>query len=107
MRQLLLILVSLFLIPGCASQKDDKAAKVWSAHELKGLQGKTREEIRELLGEPKGLYTYDSKDRWHYSKVFIDGDRPGEPEQVALLIYFSKFGEHRATIVEIRRNPEE
>ena len=107
MKQLPLILVVLVIVAGCTPQRDDQAARVWTEPELKGLQGKSRDEIRELLGEPKGLYTYDSKDRWHYSKIFIAGDRPGTTEQVALLIYFSKLGEHRATIVEIRRSAEE
>jgi len=107
MKQLLVILAVLVLASGCSSQKDDRPEKVWTAAELQGMRGKTRDDVRELLGEPKGLYTYDSKDRWHYSKIFIDGDQPGTKEEVAVLVYFSKFGEHRVTIVEIRHKAEE
>lgn len=103
----LLILVVFFTVVGCTSPQHDQAPRVWTESELKGLQGKTRDDVREVLGEPKGLYTYDSKDRWHYSKIFIVGDQPGTTEQVSLLIYFSKFGEHRVTIIEIRHSLEE
>jgi outer membrane protein assembly factor BamE (lipoprotein component of BamABCDE complex) len=107
MKRLLLTLVVLASVCGCSSQGDDRAEKVWTTAELQGLRGKTRDDVREILGEPKGLYTYDSKDRWHYSKIFIDGDQPGTREQVSVLVYFSKFGEHRVTIVELRHRAEE
>lgn len=107
MRRLLLILACFVAVAGCTSHKNDPPDRVWTEPELKALQGKTRDEVRETLGEPIGLYTYDSKDRWHYSKILIAGDRPGTSEEVALLIYFSKLGEHRVTIIEIRRRAEE
>jgi len=103
----LLVIALLIVVAGCSSQKKDTADRVWTEPELKALQGKTRDEVREVLGEPRGLYTYDSKDRWHYSRVLIAGGQPGTTEEVSLLIYFSKFGEHRATIIEIRRRAEE
>jgi outer membrane protein assembly factor BamE (lipoprotein component of BamABCDE complex) len=107
MKRYLLVLAVVLAVAGCTSQKSDYADKVWTEPELKALQGKTRDEVREALGEPKGLYTFDSKDRWHYSKVLLVGGQPGAVEEVALLIYFSKFGEHRVTIIEIRRRAEE
>jgi hypothetical protein len=107
MKRLLLILVVLFIAAGCTSQHTDTPERVWLEAELKALQGKTRDEVREALGPPKGLYTYDSKDRWHYSHILLAGEQPGSSENVAVLVYFSKFGEHRATIIEIRRHTEE
>jgi outer membrane protein assembly factor BamE (lipoprotein component of BamABCDE complex) len=107
MKRLPLIFIVLFSAAGCTSQKQDAPDRVWSEAELKALQGKTRDEVREALGSPKGLYTYDSKDRWHYSHVLLAGPQPGTSEDVAVLIYFSKFGEHRVTVVEITRHPEE
>jgi hypothetical protein len=107
MKRLPLILVVLFIAAGCTAQKHDSPERVWTEAELKALQGKTRDEIQEILGPPKGLYTYDTKDRWHYSHILLSGPDPGAAENVAVLIYFSKFGEHRATIIEIRRHTEE
>jgi outer membrane protein assembly factor BamE (lipoprotein component of BamABCDE complex) len=107
MRRLLLVFALLIAVAGCTKVRDDFTGRVWTEPELKALQGKTRDEVREALGEPRGLYTYDSKDRWHYSKILIAGGQAGAVEEVALLIYFSKFGEHRVTIVEIRRRAEE
>jgi hypothetical protein len=107
MKRLPIILVILFVVAGCTSQKQDVPERVWMEAELKALQGKTRDEVREALGPPKGLYTYDSKDRWHYSHVLLAGGQPGVTEDVAVLVYFSKFGEHRATLIEIKRHSEE
>ena len=107
MRRLLLLFTVLVLAAGCSSDKKERLESVWTEPELKALQGKTRDEVRELLGEPTGLYTYDAKDRWHYSRVTLAGDQPGSTEQVSVLVYFSKFGEHRATIIEIRRRADE
>jgi len=75
--------------------------RLWSEAELKGLQGKTRDEIQDLLGKPKGLYTYDSKGRWHYPHVLLQPEGTGQPVPASVTVYFSQFGEHRVTIVEI------
>jgi hypothetical protein len=107
MKRLPLILVVLFIAAGCTAQKRDTSDRVWTEAELNALQGKTREEIQEILGPPKGLYTYDSKDRWHYSSISLSDQDPGAIEIVSVLVYFSKLGEHRATIIEIRRHTEE
>jgi len=107
MRRPVLLFFVLLIAAGCSSDKNDRPEVVWTEPELKALQGKTRDEVREALGDPTGLYTYDAKDRWHYSNVTLAGDQPGSTEPAAVLVYFSKFGEHRATIIEIRRRADE
>jgi len=99
------LLALLLLSAGCKSSPDHRTEdRLWSEWELKGLQGKTREEVQDLLGKPKGLYTYDSKGRWHYPRVLLQGEGTGEPAPVSVTVYFSQFGEHRATIIEIAPN---
>lgn len=107
MKLTLLVVAIALALAGCTSQKNEHPERVWSEPELKALQGKTRDEIRDALGDPRGLGTFDSKDRWHYSDILISGDRSGAFEHASVLIYFSKFGEHRATIIEVRRRAEE
>jgi len=75
--------------------------RVWTTAELKGLQGKTRDDIEEILGKPTGLYTFDSKDRWHYPNVPIRDEGSSAATRQSVVIYFSKFGEHRATIIDV------
>jgi len=101
MRRPVLLFFVLLIAAGCSSDKNDRPEVVWTEPELKALQGKTRDEV------PTGLYTYDAKDRWHYSNVTLAGDQPGSTEPAAVLVYFSKFGEHRATIIEVRRRADE
>jgi outer membrane protein assembly factor BamE (lipoprotein component of BamABCDE complex) len=101
----LALLALLLLTAGCKSSPDQRTEdRLWSDGELKGLQGKTREEVQDLLGKPKGLYTYDSKGRWHYPRVLLQEEGTREPAPVSVTVYFSQFGEHRATIVEITPN---
>jgi hypothetical protein len=98
----LALLVLLALCSGCKGSPGHRAEdRVWSEAELKGLQGKTREEVQDLLGQPKGLYTYDSKGRWHYPRVLLGPEGTGEPALVSVTVYFSQFGEHRVTIIDI------
>jgi outer membrane protein assembly factor BamE (lipoprotein component of BamABCDE complex) len=94
-------------IAGCTSRQGERHDQAWTERELKSLQGKTRDEVRDLLGNPNGLYTFDSKDRWHFANVLLQHDQPGSSERVSVLVYFSKLGEHRATIIEIRHRSEE
>ena len=107
MRELLLTTILVAVLAGCTSRQGDHPERMWTEPELKSLQGKTRDEVRDLLGDPNGLYTFDSKDRWHFAHVLLQNDRPGSSERVSVLVYFSKFGEHRATIIEIRHRSEE
>ncbi len=98
---LLLVLVAL---AGCSeSSWRPSSERVWAEAELKGLQGKTRDEVREILGSPTGLYTIDAKGRWHYAHMKLEGDRREKSEEVSVMIYFSQFGEHRVTIIDIVR----
>ena len=98
----LALLLLLTLSAGCKGSPGHRVEdRVWSEGELKGLQGKTRDEVQEILGQPKGLYTYDSKGRWHYPRVLLEPAGTGEPTPASVTVYFSQFGEHRVTIVEI------
>ena len=65
------------------------------------LEGKTREEIRGMLGTPNGFYTRNAEGRWHYSDLFLDTGGNGPGRHVWVIIYFSQFGDKRATLVEI------
>jgi outer membrane protein assembly factor BamE (lipoprotein component of BamABCDE complex) len=95
----------LLALCGCKNSPGHRVEdKVWSEAELKGLQGKTREEVQDLLGKPKGLYTYDSKGRWHYPRVLLQQEGTREPAPASVTVYFSQFGEHRVTIVDISPN---
>ena len=85
----------------------DTHKKVWSELELRTLQGKNRDEIRDILGPPNGFYTTDAKGRWHYSDILVSTEGAGSPRHVWLLIYFSRQGEQRATIVDILDRNEE
>ena len=96
------LLALLLLSAGCKSSPDHRTEdRLWSEWELKGLQGKTREEVQDLLGKPKGLYTYDSKGRWHYPRVLLQEEGARGSASVSVTVYFSQFGEHRVTIIDI------
>lgn len=99
---MLALLALLALSAGCKNSPGHRVEdRTWSEAELTGLQGKTREEVQDLLGQPKGLYTYDSKGRWHYPRVLLHPEGAGESTPVSVTVYFSQFGEHRVTIVDI------
>jgi hypothetical protein len=104
MRSLLAILIAVGLVLGsCKSWVEiEPSSKVWTVAELQGLRGKTREEIRNILGKPRGLYTIDSKGRWHYPNVQVLEEGEREPRKLTVMVYFSKFGEQRSTLIEIR-----
>lgn len=76
-------------------------SRVWTESELKSLQGKTRDDIRNALGKPTGLLTYDSKNRWHYPSILVKFPEVPEPKRMSVIVYFSQFGEHRSTIIDI------
>ena len=98
-----LLTASGLLLSACKSTVETKGPEgVWSVADLLALRGKTREEVRERLGRPRGLYTIDSKGRWHYPNVLVREEGSREPKKMTVMVYFSKFGEHRATIIEIR-----
>jgi hypothetical protein len=102
----LLGLVSLLLLLGLAgchvrSSSHPTPVKVWTERELQALVGKTREEVRAVLGTPNGFYTRSAEGRWHYSSIFVDAEGTGPARKVWVVIYFSKFGEQPATLVEI------
>jgi len=88
--------------PGCKKSWDSKESnREWSRAELRGLQGKTRDEVKELLGEPGGMYTFDSKNRWHFPHVLVKEEGEPQARRMSVLVYFSQFGDHRVPIVEV------
>jgi outer membrane protein assembly factor BamE (lipoprotein component of BamABCDE complex) len=104
----ILLLLVVVAAPACKRPKSVQTSeKVWTELEIRTLQGKSRDEIREILGPPNGFYTTDSKGRWHYSDILLSSEGAGKPRHVWVLIYFSRQGEQRATIVDILdRNQE-
>lgn len=99
------LIAFLFLSGGCGSPKQANGRV--STRELKSLHGKTRDEVREVLGKPNGFYTRSAEGRWHYSDLLMDQAGAGEPRRVYVIVYFSQFGEHRATLVEIHDHKDE
>jgi hypothetical protein len=96
------LLAAGLLTGGCKRTWDAKESdREWSRAELRGLQGKTREEVKDLLGEPGGMYTFDSKGRWHFPHVLVREEGEPQARRMSVLVYFSQFGEHRATIIEV------
>jgi hypothetical protein len=92
----------LLLNGGCKKTWEGKESqKEWTRSELKALQGKTRDEVKELLGDPSGMYTFDSKGRWHFPHVLVREEGEPQPQRMSVLVYFSAFGDHRATIIEV------
>jgi outer membrane protein assembly factor BamE (lipoprotein component of BamABCDE complex) len=96
-------LLALSLLFGCDQNPPGHRldARVWTESELRSLQGKTRDEIQATLGKPTGLLTYDEKNRWHYPNLLVKFPDGREPRRMSALIYFSQFGEHRSTIIDI------
>ena len=96
-----------FLLGGCSEKSwRPSSERVFTEAELKGLQGRTRDEVREFLGEPKGLYTTDAKGRWHYPHMKIEIPETRERYEATVLIYFSQQGEQRVTIIDITKRTE-
>ena len=105
----LILVPALFLlctVPAGCSKVEKKPDRVWTMSELQNLRGKTKDEVREALGPPGGLMTYDSKGRWHYPNMLLSSEGAGEPKRVSLLVYFSEVGEQRVTMVNLF-NPAE
>jgi hypothetical protein len=101
-----LILVTV-LVVGCTEKSWRPASeKVYTEAELQGLKGRTRDEVREFLGEPRGLYTIDAKGRWHYPHMKIEDPETRSQFEATVLIYFSQLGEHRVTIIEITKRTD-
>ena len=101
MRYVILVLISLSLLAGGCKPSKQAHGQKWTETELKSLQGKTRDEVQEILGKPNGFYTRNAEGRWHYSDLLLDQEGSGSPKKVWLVIYFSQFGDQRATHVEI------
>jgi hypothetical protein len=76
--------------------------RVWTIRELEAMKGKTRDEVRAEMGKATGVYTIDAKGRWHYPSVLIRYEGEREPRTMIVMVYFSKFGEQRCTLVEVR-----
>lgn len=100
-------LASLFLIvvlacelTSCKKEPEQKP-RSWTVNEIRSLRGKTKEEIRALLGKPTGLYTMEARGRWHYPGMLILREGTSLPDKKGVIIYFSQMGEHRCSIVEI------
>jgi len=96
-----LVVLLLVLLSSCRKSWEVESQKVWTIGELKGLQGKSRDEIREILGKPNGLFTYDEKGRWHYPNILVSSEGAAEPKRMTVIIYFSQLGEHRSTIIDV------
>ncbi len=104
-----IIVSSIFALDGCRKDDAGLATKhvVWTERELFGLVGKTRDEIRSVLGTPNGFYTRNTEGRWHYSSILVDAEGAGPPKRVWVVVYFSKIGEQPATLVEIHEHLRE
>jgi len=104
--QLFLLCVSVAGI-SCTQEPAPVERRIWTKSEIAALQGMTREEIRSRLGTPNGFYTRNAEGRWHYSNVLIDSEGAGPAKKMWIVIYFSKFGEQRATLVELHEHAEQ
>jgi hypothetical protein len=105
----LIVLCVLFgvLLAGCSEKTWRPASeRIWTEAELKGLRGKTRDDIREMLGPPTGLYTIDEKGRWHYPNMKIEDPETRTRYEATVKVYFSQLGEQRATIIEITKRTD-
>ncbi len=102
------LLVALAMVSAGCTEKTWRPAsdKVYTEAELNGLRGRTRDEVRDLLGEPRGLYTIDAKGRWHYPHMKIEDPETRQQFEATVLIYFSQLGEHRVTIIDITKRTE-
>jgi hypothetical protein len=101
-----LLLIGMLL--GACTEKTWRPAneRVWTEAELNGLRGKSRDDIREFLGAPTGLYTIDAKGRWHYPHMKVEDPETRTQYEATVKIYFSQLGEQRATIIEITKQTE-
>jgi hypothetical protein len=103
----LAVCIILLTITGCSEKQwRPSSDRVYTEAELKGLQGRTRDDVRAFLGDPKGLYTIDAKGRWHYPHLKVEVPENREQYEATVLIYFSQMGEQRVTIVEITKRTE-
>jgi hypothetical protein len=92
---------------GCSEKNWRPASdRVYTEAEINALKGHTRDEVREFLGEPRGLYTIDAKGRWHYPHMKIEDPETRTRFEATVLIYFSQLGEHRVTIIDITKRTE-
>ncbi len=101
LRGALVLLCITTIVAACQRQPSSPEAHVWTQRELLALQGLTRDEIRAKLGSPNGFFTRNAEGRWHYSNLLVDDEGAGPPKKMWMVIYFSKFGEQRATLVEL------
>jgi len=98
----LLSILAVCIWLGSCTDKSGKSQKTWTVPELQGLKGKTRDEVRELLGNPSGMLTTDTKGRWEYTNVTISSEGEGPAKKASVVVYFSEHGEKRVTIVDIK-----
>jgi len=101
------LLFSAFVLISCHQEPPPIERKIWSEQELIALQGMTRDDIRSKLGTPNGFYTRNAEGRWHYSNVLVDNEGVGPPKKMWVVIYFSKFGDQRATLVELHEHADQ
>lgn len=108
MRFLIILSLVLVLAPACrkADEQPSPSERKWTEREIRTLQGKTMEEVKDLLGRPDGFYTRSAEGRWHYSNILLDSEGAGLPRRVWVIVYFSQFGQRRATLVEIHEHIE-
>jgi outer membrane protein assembly factor BamE (lipoprotein component of BamABCDE complex) len=99
MRLLLAGIIAVTLL-SCAKEEAHKA-RIWTDFEIKSLKGKTRDEVRTILGKPTGFYTMEAKGRWHYPGMLIAREGSSTPDTKSVIVYFSELGDHRCTIVDI------
>lgn len=92
------------LIGSCQRQSPPAEQHVWTERDLLALKGLTRDEIRAKLGAPNGFFTRNAEGRWHYSNLLVDDEGAGPPKKMWMVIYFSQFGEQRATLVELHEH---
>jgi hypothetical protein len=91
----------LLLCLAACTQGPEGKSRIWTASEIQTLRGKSREDIRQLLGRPTGFYTIEAKGRWHYPDMLVATEPGKTPEKKSVIIYFSEIGDHRCTIVDI------
>lgn len=103
----LLVVSLLGFAASCSRHRAAPVRVVWTERDLMLMKGKTRDEVRETLGTPNGFYTRNAEGRWHYSNLLLDSEGAGPPRLVWVVIYFSQFGEQRATIVEIHEHAKD
>jgi hypothetical protein len=107
MPRLLPILLLAVLFTACRSHTPETPKKTWTYRDIMAFQGKTMDEVKAELGTPNGFYTRSAEGRWHYSDVLMDTEGAGPPKRVWIVIYFSQFGDRKATIVEIHDHTDE